>query len=228
MFDKFWIRYQLWPKNVTNQIIQIYFIFTLALRDYGRLRKDAELKVQSHADQGKIKTRYVFVFDKVLLMCKSTRGDHYSFKDSLKLTEYKLQEARWVIWFKNKPENSFQTMISQISLFKPKNHSKISQNSVKKSVQKLIQKFLKIPRKVLKYLEKWLWKKPPFRSCKTRFARSKTISSKFLIVLLIFKFPFVVSLETYFRENWYFGFYNKCIFSWIITKAAVKVSLNLN
>ena len=60
---------------------------------YGRLRKDAELKVQSHAEQGgKIKSRYVFVFDKVMLLCKSTRGDNYSYKHSLKLSEYKLQE----------------------------------------------------------------------------------------------------------------------------------------
>ena len=71
----------------------------VALRDYGRLRKDAELKVQSHADQGKIKTRYVFVFDKVLLMCKSTRGENYSFKDSLKLSDYKVQEARYVFFY---------------------------------------------------------------------------------------------------------------------------------
>ena len=37
--------------------------------------------------------RYVFVFDKVLLMCKTTRGDHYSFKDSLRLSDYRVQEV---------------------------------------------------------------------------------------------------------------------------------------
>jgi len=67
------------------------------LKDYGRLRKDSELKVQAHdhgAEKGgsnKTKTRYVFVFDKVLLMCKAARGDHYSYKDSLKIAEYKVK-----------------------------------------------------------------------------------------------------------------------------------------
>ena len=35
------------------------------LKDYGRLRKDSELKVQSHDTNVKTKVRYVFVFDKV-------------------------------------------------------------------------------------------------------------------------------------------------------------------
>jgi len=80
--------------DIQASITDLPIAHGVALKDYGRLRKDAELKVQSHADQGKIKTRYVFVFDKVLLMCKSTRGDNYSFKDVLKLTDYKIQEAR--------------------------------------------------------------------------------------------------------------------------------------
>ncbi len=71
------------------------------LKDYGRLRKDGELKVQGHdqsASSGggggnKTKVRYVFVFDKVVLMCKAARGDHYSYKDSLKLGEYRVQDV---------------------------------------------------------------------------------------------------------------------------------------
>ena len=46
-------------------------------------RKDSELKIQAH-DTANKKTRYVFVFDKMLLVCKA-KGDHYSFKDSLKV-----------------------------------------------------------------------------------------------------------------------------------------------
>ena len=41
---------------------------------------------------GKPKLRYMFVFDKVLLTCKSSKGDCYSFKNSLKLSDYKLQD----------------------------------------------------------------------------------------------------------------------------------------
>ncbi|XP_040582225.1 protein vav isoform X3 [Lepeophtheirus salmonis] len=65
------------------------------LKDYGRLRKDGELKVHSHdSHAGKTKLRFVFIFDKVMLMCKPARGDHYSYKDSLKLADYKVQDER--------------------------------------------------------------------------------------------------------------------------------------
>jgi guanine nucleotide exchange factor VAV len=37
------------------------------LKDYGRLRKDGEIKIQSHdATNGKTKLRYIFVFDRVI------------------------------------------------------------------------------------------------------------------------------------------------------------------
>ena len=49
------------------------------LKDYGRLLKDGELRIKAHNDQ-KVKVRYVFIFDQVMLMCKSVR---YSFKESL-------------------------------------------------------------------------------------------------------------------------------------------------
>ena len=40
-----------------------------------------------------LKVRYVFVFDKMLLICKQTRGDHYSFKEGLKIQDYKVQDV---------------------------------------------------------------------------------------------------------------------------------------
>ena len=65
----------------------------MELKDYGRLRKDSELKIQSHDNASKTKIRYVFVFDKMLLICKQTRGDHYSFKEGLKVQDYKVQDV---------------------------------------------------------------------------------------------------------------------------------------
>jgi len=44
----------------------------MELKDYGRLRKDGELKIRVHSENEK-KSRFVFMFDKVLLMCKTTR-----------------------------------------------------------------------------------------------------------------------------------------------------------
>ena len=53
----------------------------------GRLRKDGELKVQSHETNAKTKVRYVFVFDQLILMCKPSKGDHYAFKEQLQVKQ---------------------------------------------------------------------------------------------------------------------------------------------
>ena len=73
-------------------------VATLELKDYGRLRKDGELKILNHdhssgSSSAKTKVRYVFVFDQVMLMCKAARGDHYTFKDSLTIKDYKVQDG---------------------------------------------------------------------------------------------------------------------------------------
>ena len=66
-----------------------------SLKDYGRLRKDGELKVQSH-DTGtgnKLRTRYIFLFDKLILMSKSMREDNYKLKELLRVSDYKVQDV---------------------------------------------------------------------------------------------------------------------------------------
>ena len=73
-------------------------VATLELKDYGRLRKDGELKILNHdhssgSSSAKTKVRYAFIFDQVMLMCKAARGDHYTFKDSLTLKDYKVQDG---------------------------------------------------------------------------------------------------------------------------------------
>jgi guanine nucleotide exchange factor VAV len=100
-------------KDIQNNITEWNMPNGVELKDYGRLRKDGELKLQCHGDggaiaalagglhnngtlgggglgggggSGKTKIRYVFAFDKVMLMCKATRGDNYIYKDSLKLS----------------------------------------------------------------------------------------------------------------------------------------------
>ena len=35
----------------------------------------------------------MFIFDKVLLTCKSAKGDTYTYKDSIKLSDYRLQDG---------------------------------------------------------------------------------------------------------------------------------------
>ncbi|CAG2110284.1 unnamed protein product [Medioppia subpectinata] len=61
------------------------------LKDYGRLLKDGELKIRSH-EENRLKNRYIFVFDKVMLMCKSIRGEQYSYKEALILADYQIEE----------------------------------------------------------------------------------------------------------------------------------------
>ncbi|KAG0429492.1 hypothetical protein HPB47_023584 [Ixodes persulcatus] len=65
----------------------------MELKDYGRLLKDGELKIKSHDDNNKIKNRYIFIFDRMMLMCKSTKGEQYIYKSSLALCDYKLENA---------------------------------------------------------------------------------------------------------------------------------------
>ncbi|XP_061164201.1 guanine nucleotide exchange factor VAV2-like isoform X3 [Saccostrea echinata] len=62
------------------------------LKDYGRLQKDGELKVKNHTDN-KVRIRYIFLFDKVMLMCKA-RGESYSFKEAIILAVYKVHDQQ--------------------------------------------------------------------------------------------------------------------------------------
>lgn len=46
--------------------------FTQSLSDYGRLLKDANVKIKAHDDH-KTKNRYIFIFDKCILICKQLK-----------------------------------------------------------------------------------------------------------------------------------------------------------
>ncbi|CAG9575420.1 unnamed protein product [Danaus chrysippus] len=84
-----------------------------SLAAYGRLLLDGELKVKAHEDQ-KMRMRYVFVFDKYMLLCKPvkviyTTENQYSYRKGIKLAEYRVEEggprrslradARWTAHF---------------------------------------------------------------------------------------------------------------------------------
>ncbi|CAB3259278.1 unnamed protein product [Arctia plantaginis] len=77
------------------------------LAAYGRLLLDGELKVKAHEDQ-KLRLRYVFVFDKLMLLCK-VKDNQYSCRVGVRLAEYRVEEglarralrgdARWTAHF---------------------------------------------------------------------------------------------------------------------------------
>lgn len=78
--------------DIQASITDLNMPLNTELKDYGRLLKDGELKIRSHNDN-RLKNRYIFVFDKVMLMCKSTRGEQYSYKEALVLNDYKIEDV---------------------------------------------------------------------------------------------------------------------------------------
>ncbi|XP_047525773.1 protein vav isoform X2 [Pieris napi] len=62
------------------------------LAAYGRLLLDGELKVKAHEDQ-KQRLRYVFVFDKLMLLCKPVKENQYSYRVGIRLAEYRVEEG---------------------------------------------------------------------------------------------------------------------------------------
>ena len=65
-----------------------------SLKDYGRLKKDGEVKVQSHelGNGTKHRQRYIFLFDKLILMSKTNSNDTYKLKELLRVADYNVQE----------------------------------------------------------------------------------------------------------------------------------------
>ncbi|XP_050546450.1 protein vav [Daktulosphaira vitifoliae] len=78
--------------DVQKSIVDWDVVGVTQLKNYGHLIADGELKIKAHNDQ-KIKPRYVFIFDKVVLMCKSIRSDQYSYKQSILIAQYRLEDC---------------------------------------------------------------------------------------------------------------------------------------
>ncbi|XP_056010759.1 proto-oncogene vav-like isoform X34 [Ostrea edulis] len=85
--------------EIQNSIGDLQMPANTTLKDYGRLQKDGELKVKNHTDN-KIRIRYIFLFDKVMLMCKARMvdrlfsGESYSFKEAIILAVYKVHDQQ--------------------------------------------------------------------------------------------------------------------------------------
>lgn len=48
-------------------------------------------QVKAHGDQ-RIRARYAFVFEQVVLICKAGRGEQYLYRETLRLDEYRLED----------------------------------------------------------------------------------------------------------------------------------------
>ncbi|XP_055898518.1 guanine nucleotide exchange factor VAV3-like isoform X2 [Biomphalaria glabrata] len=95
-------------EDIQNSINDLKMPPNTTLKDYGRFQKDGELKVLSHSDtrqrnrldaSGHTEKRHIFLFDKVMLMCKAKMvdkflwGDTYSFKDAIVLGEFRIDDS---------------------------------------------------------------------------------------------------------------------------------------
>ena len=72
---------------IENSISALTMPDNTSLKDYGRLKKDGELKVQSHelGNGTKHRQRYIFLFDKLILMSKPNSNDTYKLKELLRV-----------------------------------------------------------------------------------------------------------------------------------------------
>ncbi|UXI16403.1 60S ribosomal protein L7 [Sarcoptes scabiei] len=80
-------------RDIQRSIVDLSMPENYELKDYGRLHKDGEVKLH-HSDsvRSRLKNRYIFIFDRVLLICKALKNSQYSYKEALVLDEYKIDD----------------------------------------------------------------------------------------------------------------------------------------
>uniref|UniRef100_A0A914QJT1 DH domain-containing protein n=1 Tax=Panagrolaimus davidi TaxID=227884 RepID=A0A914QJT1_9BILA len=62
---------------------------------YGRLKQDGVAKITDFSDnQSKAKQRYVFIFERILLICKKMKNEIFEFKASYVLSNYSIQDTQ--------------------------------------------------------------------------------------------------------------------------------------
>ncbi|VIO89268.1 Variant SH3 domain containing protein [Brugia malayi] len=77
--------------DIETSITDLELPIGMHLINYGRLVKDGEIKIADQSKDGnRLKTRYVFVFDKVMIICKSLRGNQYSYRSAHILNDYRI------------------------------------------------------------------------------------------------------------------------------------------
>ncbi|KJH42877.1 RhoGEF domain protein [Dictyocaulus viviparus] len=76
-------------EEVQNSITELTMPEDVTLMDYGRLNADGEVRLAESTNQqfGKMKQRHVFIFDKVLIICKANRNNTYTYKSAYIISE---------------------------------------------------------------------------------------------------------------------------------------------
>ncbi|XP_015839689.1 protein vav isoform X1 [Tribolium castaneum] len=79
-------------QNLQENIVEWYRSPDHRLVNYGRLIKDGEMKIKAHDDQ-KIRNRYVFIFDKCILICKQIKVRQFAFRNIINISEYHVDDT---------------------------------------------------------------------------------------------------------------------------------------
>uniref|UniRef100_A0A1I7ZPA8 Guanine nucleotide exchange factor VAV2 n=2 Tax=Steinernema glaseri TaxID=37863 RepID=A0A1I7ZPA8_9BILA len=89
--------------EIQKSIPDIEMPANMCLSSYGRLIKDGEIKMAFLKDGAKLKNRYIFIFDKVMLVCKLQRNSQYSYKSAHVLKKFTVD-------MENENNNRFNTL----------------------------------------------------------------------------------------------------------------------
>uniref|UniRef100_A0A0N4Z4G8 Protein vav n=1 Tax=Parastrongyloides trichosuri TaxID=131310 RepID=A0A0N4Z4G8_PARTI len=77
-------------KKIYDSIYDMTFNEKMDFIDYGRQVKDGEVKFADYKENGKLKNRHVFAFDKIMLVCKAQRNNNFTYKTCYLLSNYKI------------------------------------------------------------------------------------------------------------------------------------------
>ncbi|CAG9856236.1 unnamed protein product [Phyllotreta striolata] len=77
--------------NLQETITEWDLMPTRKLSDFGRLVIDVSLRIKAHDDQ-KTRNRYVFIFDKCILICKQLKCNQFAYRELLNIADYHVEE----------------------------------------------------------------------------------------------------------------------------------------
>uniref|UniRef100_A0A6A7FQH3 Guanine nucleotide exchange factor VAV2-like n=3 Tax=Hirondellea gigas TaxID=1518452 RepID=A0A6A7FQH3_9CRUS len=66
------------------------------VKDLGRMRLDGQIRIECHPEKNKL--RFVFLFDKAMIMCKQSKDEKYLYKDSVMLEGCKVDVGASSNW----------------------------------------------------------------------------------------------------------------------------------
>uniref|UniRef100_A0A0N5AHT5 Protein vav n=1 Tax=Syphacia muris TaxID=451379 RepID=A0A0N5AHT5_9BILA len=82
---------QQYVSDIEKSIPDLEMSEGMHLISYGKHVADGEIKISDSTKEGsKMKNRYVFIFDRVMIICKSLRGNQYSYRDAYFLRDFRI------------------------------------------------------------------------------------------------------------------------------------------